>query len=40
MKVWWANMDMQLTIDLGKVIGYMTKYVTKSEASLTRVHRE
>jgi hypothetical protein len=36
MKVWRANMDMQLTIDLGKVIGYMTKYVTKSEASLTK----
>ena len=36
MEVWRANMDMQLTIDLGKVIGYMTKYVTKSEASMTR----
>ena len=32
MKVWQANMDMPLTIDLGKVIGYMTK----SEALLTK----
>ena len=36
MTVWRANMDMQLTIDLGKVVGYMTKYVTKTEASMTR----
>jgi hypothetical protein len=36
MRVWRANMDMQLTINLGKVIGYMTKYVTKMEASLTK----
>ena len=33
---WCANCDMQLTIDLGKVVGYMTKYVTKCEASMTK----
>jgi hypothetical protein len=30
-----ANFDVQLTVDVGKIIGYMTKYVTKSEASMT-----
>ena len=33
MKDWKANFDMRLTIDFGKIIQYMTKYVTKSEAS-------
>ena len=28
-------MDVQLTIDIGKILGYMTKYVSKSEASTT-----
>ena len=36
MTVWRANMDIQLTIDIGKVVGYMTKYVTKTEASMTK----
>jgi len=36
MTVWRANMNVQLTINLGKVIGYMTKYVTKMEVSLTK----
>src|SRR5210317_1597690 len=28
---WMANMDFRLTIDIGKIIGYMTMYVTKNE---------
>ena len=36
MRVWHANIDMQLMIDLGKVVGCMTKHVTKSEASTTK----
>ena len=32
MEVWRANMDFRLTLDFGKVIGYMTKYVTKQES--------
>ncbi|CAJ1945762.1 unnamed protein product [Cylindrotheca closterium] len=31
-----SNMDIRLTIDVGKVIGYMTKYVTKPEALHSR----
>ena len=27
-----ANMDIRLTIDIGKVVNYMCKYVTKSES--------
>ena len=30
-EVWLANMDMRLTIDVGKIVDYMTKYMTKSE---------
>lgn len=37
MPVWRANMDIQLTINLGKVVGYMTKYVTTSEAAMTKI---
>ena len=32
-EVWGANIDVQLILDPGMVIGYMTKYVTKSELS-------
>jgi hypothetical protein len=32
MEVWRANMDFHLTLDFGKVMGYMTKYVTKQES--------
>jgi transcriptional regulator with GAF, ATPase, and Fis domain len=32
MEVWRANMDFRLTLDFGKVIGYITKYVTKQES--------
>lgn len=28
-----ANMDFRLTIDIGKIAGYMTKYVTKTETN-------
>lgn len=35
MGVWKANMDIQITIDLGKIEDYITKYVTKSEDGLT-----
>jgi hypothetical protein len=34
MEVWRANMDMRLTVDVGKIIDYMTKYVTKAETIL------
>ena len=33
---WQANMDMQLIVDSGKVVDYMTKYVTKTEAASTK----
>jgi hypothetical protein len=33
MEVWRANMDFRLTLDFGKVIGYMTKYVSKQEST-------
>jgi PIF1-like helicase/Helitron helicase-like domain at N-terminus len=36
MDVWRANFDMRLTIDLGKIIGYMTKYMTKAEMGNTK----
>ena len=36
MEVWLANFDMRLTIDVGKVVGYMTKYIMKPEASKTK----
>ena len=36
MRVGRANFDMRLTIDIGKVIGYMNKYVTKLEAAMTK----
>ena len=36
LSVWLANNDVQLTIDIGKIIGYMTKYVTKVEPGMTR----
>ena len=31
-EVWLANIDVQLIIDKGKVIEYLTKYMTKAEA--------
>ena len=33
---WQANVDFQLIIDSGKVVRYMTKYVTKAESSMTK----
>ena len=30
-EVWNANMDFQLVVDIGKVVDYLTKYVTKQE---------
>ena len=33
---WMANMDFRLVVDIGKVMEYLTKYVTKAEKSLTR----
>ena len=30
---WQANIDFRLTIDVGKIVGYMTKYITKSDTS-------
>jgi hypothetical protein len=33
---WRANMDVQLTIDLGKIVQYMAKYVTKAESTITK----
>jgi hypothetical protein len=34
--LWRANFDLQLTIDVGKITNYMTKYMTKSEAKQTK----
>ena len=40
MEVWGANMDWQLVLDLGLVLNYMSKYVTKSDMSNNlAVHR-
>ena len=36
LEAWQANMDMQLIVDCGKVVEYMTKYVTKTEAGSTK----
>jgi hypothetical protein len=33
---WRANMDVRLTIDLGKIVQYMAKYVTKAESTITK----
>jgi len=33
---WMANMDFRLVVDIGKVMEYLTKYVTKPEKTLTR----
>jgi hypothetical protein len=30
---WQANIDMRLTIDVGKIVAYMTKYITKTETN-------
>ena len=30
---WQANIDFRLTIDVGKIVGYMTKYVNKTETN-------
>jgi hypothetical protein len=35
MKVWRSNFDLQLTIDLGKVVGYIIKYVNMTEAKMS-----
>jgi hypothetical protein len=34
--LWCANFDLQLTIGVGKITNYMTKYMTKSEAKQTK----
>jgi hypothetical protein len=36
MGYWRANMDVRLTIDLGKIVQYMAKYVTKAESTTTK----
>ena len=33
---WMANIDMRLVCDIGKVVDYLTKYITKTEKTLTR----
>ena len=33
---WMANIDFQVVIDLGKVIDYLTKYVTKPESNMSK----
>ena len=33
---WRANIDFQLILDAGKVVDYMTKYVTKVETAMTK----
>jgi hypothetical protein len=35
MECWRANVDFRLTLDLGKIIDYMTKYVTKAESPMS-----
>ena len=32
---WMANCDIRLVVDLGKVIQYLTKYVTKTEKNMS-----
>jgi hypothetical protein len=39
MEVWRANMDMRSTVDVGKIIDYMTKYVTKAETASSSTAR-
>ena len=36
MECWLVSIDFRLTVDVGKIVGYMTKYVTKPEASRTK----
>jgi hypothetical protein len=36
MGYWRDNMDVRLTIDLGKIVQYMAKYVTKAESTTTK----
>ena len=38
--IWLANTDFQLIVDVVKVIGYMTKYVTKADTQLSRGARK
>ena len=33
LEFWQANIDLRLTIDIGKIVGYMTKYVNKTETN-------
>jgi hypothetical protein len=35
MECWRANFNFRLTLDLGMVVDYMTKYVTKAESLMT-----
>ena len=37
MKIWLANMDFQLVVDVNKVVSYMTKYVCKPEMEMSKV---
>ncbi|MFM8622001.1 MAG: DUF6570 domain-containing protein, partial [Holophagaceae bacterium] len=36
---WLANFDLRLTIDIGKILQYMTKYVTKTETNGANIER-
>ena len=36
LRVWRGNLDMQLVLDAGKVVEYMTKYVTKPESGMSK----
>ena len=36
---WQANVDMRLTIDVGKIVAYMTKYITKTETNTHNTQR-
>ena len=33
---WMANVDMRIVLDVGKVVEYLTKYVTKTEKSFSK----
>ena len=35
MQFWLANMDFQLMVDIGKVIAYMIKHITKPEIEIS-----
>jgi hypothetical protein len=39
-EVWHANMDVCFTVDVGKIIDYMMKYVTKAETASSSTARD